>query len=359
MRPQLIDLNRVSIDQFCKLTNSKIKKSTSGKYRDVLDAMRTIAWYIGIERTTGMKGPHQVERLVEPESFSKNSYDEVIRRNKWRQYRLGRHTPSDEFVLKIASRSKQRTIEIFHHVLWDVLREEKLVSDYYHSWIQRIPKKIILTIIRDKSYAQPDVLIDKVLDVRNLKKLELHADLDALALMTICLKHAVATHQSEQAFLLSRYTSQMLLLCGFDISSDCRFSQPLYDYYEKIFFRNAVNDGCFISFPQETFPYLIGRLLDAMYHLDGVNYFDLSTPQIKKYQREVMRGNYGIDFLCLFSPIEQPSGKGELTNPHKIQRCMAEFEMWRWAESAWLKPKSRNQIPDYISDNFPKFNSNS
>jgi hypothetical protein len=38
---------------------------------------------------------------------------------------------------------------------------------------------------------------------------------------------------------------------------------------------------------------------------------------------------------------------------------MAELEMWRWAENAWLKPKSRNQIPDYISDNFPKINSNS
>lgn len=72
--------------------------------------MRTIAWYIGIERKTGMKGPHQAERLLEPESFSKNNYDEVIRRNKWRQYRLVRHTPSDEFVLKIASRSKQQTM---------------------------------------------------------------------------------------------------------------------------------------------------------------------------------------------------------------------------------------------------------
>jgi len=145
MSAQHYELNRISIDQFCELTNSKIKKSTPGKCRDVLDAMRTVAWYYGVEKAVGKFRPHQLELLLEPESFSENNCGEKIRRNKWRQYKIGRHTPSEEFILKISKRSKPHTTKIFHHVLWDVLKEENLVADHWSNWIQRIPKNLFFT----------------------------------------------------------------------------------------------------------------------------------------------------------------------------------------------------------------------
>ncbi len=347
-----IDFNSISIEEFCKETNSRLKNSTQGKYRDAIDAMRTIAWYVSIEKITGLKRPHQLEKQLEPESFSANEYGETVRRNKWRQYRAGRHTPSDQFISKISCRLKPQATNIFHHVLWRILREENLAADNWLEWLKEIPKSISKIFIKEKAYKTLDTLIGEILSARNLGKLELHADINALALLTIALKHAIHTQKFKQAQDLSRIACRIFLLSGFDIFCNMGIAQPLFDYYERTFLSKSIYEGCFISFPPVKYRYLIGRLLDAMHNLEDVNYHKLSKVDINKYQKKILSADYGFDYLYLFKPIEIPSSTTLILDDPKVKRYQAALGLWKWADTAWLNPSSRNTIPDHVWDKF-------
>jgi len=148
----------------------------------------------------------------------------------------------------------------------------------------------------------------------------------------------------------------MLILCGPTIVESCGVAQPLFDYYEKTYFQRAIRDGCYCSYPRQTFYDLIGRLVDAMFHLDGVNYGDLTKLQINKYQRKIIFGKYGFDLLYLFMPIDFPSEHEVLVSPLKRQSCTAELERWLWAKDAWKDPETINMVPDYISNKLSEIN---
>ena len=119
-------------------------QNTQMEKRSELDIVRVSLWYWYIRVNLSKKSDYQIEKVIEPDAFNKNKYGDAYHNNKWRGYRLGKHTPSPILIGQAESHVEGSSM-LLKHTLWQVMNNsisiDSLLSDELRnlSWeVQRI-----------------------------------------------------------------------------------------------------------------------------------------------------------------------------------------------------------------------------
>lgn len=178
--------------------------------RSELDIVRVSLWYWYIRVNLSKNSDYQIEKVIEPDAFNKNKHGDAYHNNKWRGYRLGKHTPSP-ILISQAESHVQGSSMLLKHTLWQVMNNsisiESLLSDELRnlSWeVQRI-------LYKANKYDCGSTLVTH-LSKRKLRQLECLAGLDALAAQIIFFKLAVQREEDTSALSQSIYRT-LLIIC--------------------------------------------------------------------------------------------------------------------------------------------------
>lgn len=199
--------------------------------RSELDIVRVSLWYWYIRVNLSKNSDYQIEKVIEPDAFNKNKHGDAYHNNKWRGYRLGKHTPSP-ILISQAESHVQGSSMLLKHTLWQVMNNsisiESLLSDELRnlSWeVQRI-------LYKANKYDCGSTLVTH-LSKRKLRQLECLAGLDALAAQIIFFKLAVQREEDTSALSQSIYRT-LLIICT---------ELPFFNYRE--YFISLVNWNVF------------------------------------------------------------------------------------------------------------------
>ncbi len=206
-------------------------KNTKMEKRSELDIVRVSLWYWYIRVNLSKNSDYQIEKVIEPDAFNKNKYGDAYHNNKWRGYRLGKHTPSP-ILISQAESHVQGSSMLLKHTLWQVMNNsisiESLLSDELRnlSWeVQRI-------LYKANKYDCGSTLVTH-LSKRKLRQLECLAGLDALAAQIIFFKLAVQREEDTSALSQSIYRTSLIICTEF----------PFFNYREH--FISLVNWNVF------------------------------------------------------------------------------------------------------------------
>lgn len=319
----MIESSELTLDEFCRHSNSqRYSEANSGKYRDVVDALRTVYWFHGLRIRARANATYQIEKTFEPGAFRTDAYGGNYRLNKWNGYKIGLHTPKASLVDSI-NRKAEGTKDEFEHVLWETLRLSRPAAENVDEWIRRLSPDTQNILWAKKSSVTGGNRRIRKIHSKALKMIERRASLDALACLTMLLREAHETDQQQLSFQIGKSLCRVLLMLGeFLIGSGiCR---PLYDYYETSILPLSSWKGTYFSFKGVDFRALVGYLHDGLYHLEGVSLWRLTETEKMIYKLKLLNHAYGWDYMMLLNPIQVPSLEdGDYSNCDDHQNLVA------------------------------------
>lgn len=343
MKTYPIDSATLTLDEFCFHSRARIRQTeTRGKFRDVVDAFRTIFWFHGLRRQLRAHTTYRIEKLLEPEAFIVREDGKRYRWNRWGRYRMGRHTPSMAFVTEIDQRCEGSQSE-FDLVLWDVLRLELPAVQHASEWIRRLEPKVQALLWQKETRHDAGPRRHHRLGTRQLKMLERRGGIDALACLTLLLREAHEQGFDEYAFEVSRWVCRMLVVTSCELKAN-GIAMPLLEFYEKLILPLAAFGGMRQTLSGVNLSTMCGWLSHALYHLSGVDALKLEPGQERTYQQKILDGDYGYDYFHLFNPIPVPSDEFIAPEDPLYRYWDAENHLRLWA---------RWSVENYRHERFP------
>lgn len=229
----MLETSELSLEDYCFASKAR-NSDGPGKYRHVVDAMRTSAWFHALRMRTGAKSTYEMEKVLEPGSFGVDDSGTAYKRNKWRGYRLGKHTPRPALVHAM-EHLHPGTRHVFEHVLWDTLRPGCPLA--HHDVLNRLGHKAQKILCGPQLRRQ-----DGRLRAAAICRLERIADLDGIACLVTLLRHAITASDAAEAKHLS------LALCRSAVASgpllfSLGIAGPLADYLNGHLLGRATAEG--------------------------------------------------------------------------------------------------------------------
>lgn len=246
--------------------------------------MRTSAWFHALRIRTGAKSTYEMEKVLEPGSFGVNDLGIVYKRNKWRGYRLGKHTPCPALVLAM-EQLHQGTYGVFEHVLWDALRPGCPLA--YHQVLNRLSSRAQKILFSPQLRRQ-----DGQLRTAAICRLERIADLDGLASLVILLRNAINQNDACEAQHLS------LALCRSTIASgpllfSLGIAGPLADYINGHLLCRAATEGGGYGLNAQDFLLRAKLAARIVYAAEGNENCRFTYPERVNFVLDVLHGRYG------------------------------------------------------------------
>ena len=152
-------------------------------------------------------------------------------KNKWRSYRIGRHTPSSALVHHIALSHKDSHAAL-NHIFWETLRLDQPISRHADFWLSQLHPEVQIVIYKHGNTFRLGKSIDETLNRTQLSMLERRAGLDALACLTILLRKTADAGNSSLAQSLARNLCRMLLILA-PLLARAGINRPLVQYIEQ------------------------------------------------------------------------------------------------------------------------------
>jgi len=223
----VIEIATASIKDFTFA--SKTRKNPVGKRRHVVDAFRTVAWFNFLKKRCGATSTYQMDQRLENQLRDKAG--ERDNKNKWRSYRLGRHTPSADLVDSIEI-TYSGGHAVLNHVLWKTLRLDSPISSHADLWLGELPPEIQGIIYQRDAKLRFEKKICRSLNQTHLSMLERRVGPDALACLIVLLRLAAENGDAHFAQSLSRRICRMLLILG-PILGAMGIRTALVQYFEQ------------------------------------------------------------------------------------------------------------------------------
>lgn len=246
--------------------------------------MRTCAWFHTLRMRTGANSTYEMEKLLEPDSFWVNESGTAYKRNKWRSYRLGKHTPSPALVQAI-EQMHPGSLGVLDHVLWDTLRPDCTLAR--HHLVNRLGPKVskILSIpqLRKK---------DGNLRGDFVERIERVADLDGLACLVALLRDAINANNDADAQRLA------LALCRSEIAAgpllySLGIAGPFADYINDHFLCRATAEGGKYWLNSHDFLLRAKRAVQIVDIAEGNENCRFTYTEKVDYILDILRGRYG------------------------------------------------------------------
>jgi hypothetical protein len=222
---------------------SKTRKRPGRQQRHLVDVFRTKLWFHHLRIVSGATSTYQMDTLIEAR-LNLPGPAVADRKNKWRSYRDGKHTPSDALVTAIDARAPQSG-SLLNHSVWQALRLDRPVQ----AGLEGAPHDLLARI---HTTADQQSLRIASWNWRMLRALEREANLNGLACWIVLLRAAVGAGDSHSAFLFGLSLCRTLLLCGKWLE-ERHIAADLASYIEKSILPLAAHDGQSHSFGEQGF----------------------------------------------------------------------------------------------------------
>lgn len=178
--------------------------------RSELDIVRVSLWYWYIRVNLSKKSDYQIEKVIEPDAFNKNKHGDAYHNNKWRGYRLGKHTPSPILIGQAESHVEGSSM-LLKHTLWQVMNNSISIDSLLSVELRNLSWEVQRILYKANKYDCGSLLVTN-LSKRKLRQLECLAGLDALAAQIIFFKLAVKSEEDTSALSQSIYRT-LLIMC--------------------------------------------------------------------------------------------------------------------------------------------------
>ena len=190
--------------------------------RSELDIVRVSLWYWYIRVNLSKNSDYQIEKVIEPDAFNKNKHGDAYHKNKWRGYRLGKHTPSP-ILIGQAEFHVQGSSMLLKHTLWQVMNNSISIDSLLSDELRNLSWEVQRILYKANKYDCGSGLVMH-LSKRKLRQLECLAGLDALAAQIIFFKLAVKREEDTSALSQSIYRT-LLIMCT---------ELPFFNYREHL-----------------------------------------------------------------------------------------------------------------------------
>lgn len=279
----MLETSELSLEDYCFASKAR-NSDGPGKYRHVVDAMRTSAWFHALRMRIGAKSTYEMEKVLEPGAFGVDESGTAYKHNKWRGYRLGKHTPSPVLVQAI-EQLHPGTLHVFDHVLWDTLRPGCTLA--HHHLLNRLGPTASKILSSPQLRRQ-----DGSLRTDFVARVERVADLDGFACLVTLLRDAINVNDAAEAQHLS------LALCRSTIASgpllySLGIAGPLADYINGHFLSRAAAAGGGYGLNAQDF--LLRAKLSAriVYAAEGNENCRFTYTEKVDFILDVLHGRYG------------------------------------------------------------------
>ena len=178
--------------------------------RSELDIIRVSLWYWYIRVNLSKNSDYQIEKVIEPDAFNKNKHGDAYHNNKWRGYRLGKHTPSPILIGQAESHVEGSSM-LLKHTLWQVMNNSISIDSLLSVELRNLSWEVQRILYKANKYDCGSLLVTN-LSKRKLRQLECLAGLDALAAQIIFFKLAVKSEEDTSALSQSIYRT-LLIMC--------------------------------------------------------------------------------------------------------------------------------------------------
>ena len=178
--------------------------------RSELDIVRVSLWYWYIRVNLSKNSDYQIEKVIEPDAFNKNKHGDAYHNNKWRGYRLGKHTPSPILIGQAESHVEGSSM-LLKHTLWQVMNNSISIDSLLSVELRNLSWEVQRILYKANKYDCGSLLVTN-LSKRKLRQLECLAGLDALAAQIIFFKLAVKSEEDTSALSQSIYRT-LLIMC--------------------------------------------------------------------------------------------------------------------------------------------------
>lgn len=192
--------------------------------RSELDIVRVSLWYWYIRVNLSKNSDYQIEKVIEPDAFNKNKHGDAYHNNKWRGYRLGKHTPSP-ILIGQAESHVQGSSMLLKHTFWQVMNNSISIESLLRDELRNLSWEVQRILYKANKYDCGSTLVTH-LSKRKLRQLECLAGLDALAAQIIFFKLAVQREEDTSVLSQSIYRT-LLIICT---------ELPFFNYREHLIF---------------------------------------------------------------------------------------------------------------------------
>ncbi|MEY4592996.1 MAG: hypothetical protein RIR18_1891, partial [Pseudomonadota bacterium] len=199
-----------------------------------------------------------------PSSTGEDAHGEKIRNNKFKGYAEGLHVPHPIFV-KHVDRIVNGSEWALNHVIWRVLRTNGVVTSYAKDWIRELVPEI-QSIVFSRNY---ELILSS--GKHYVGSLERRACLDSLAVLTILLRLAQESADTELAWTFAIAIYRVLLIIGPELDEQ-KIADRLFDVYvERIFSQLGYNNTTpdFENFHYLRTSYILDQLSERLRLVHG------------------------------------------------------------------------------------------
>lgn len=226
------------------------------------------------------------------------------RKNKWRSYRDGKHTPSRALVAAI-DRAHPGGAAFLSHPVWQLLRLDRPTQDQIPDVLCRLPPALYAVFKGSKVTAYEPLALTQGWNSRRLRQLERHVGFEGLACTIALLRLAIDKKDIAQAFEFSRTLCRMLLMMGPWLSAH-GIALPLTTYVEQTLLPIAAYEGKQQSFGNLGFLPASKQLFDVAKALEARDNMRLTWLQRVDLLLDLMDDKFTLELSTLVVPIDSP-----------------------------------------------------
>lgn len=240
----MIETSEQSLDEF--VFASTTRKRAHADQNSIVDRLRTVYWFHTIRRGLQSSSAYDVAKRI---GIMPGSGMNAVSGNekKWQRYRRGIQVPRRSLVDRVGQ-AVAASRAAFDHVLWDVLRLDKIDDNGQEEGLLRQLHPDVQRAVRAHA-ALFDGPFVPVLEWHSMhvKMLERRPNIDALACLTIGMMSAARDGAGQQATRLSLSICRTLLLLE-PLLYAYGIANPLADHYERHILPMGCHDGCRYAF---------------------------------------------------------------------------------------------------------------
>ncbi|WP_018915305.1 hypothetical protein [Thiomonas sp. FB-6] len=225
----MIETSEQSLDEFVFASTTRKRAHTD--QNGIVDRLRTVYWFHTIRRGLQSSSAYDVAKRI---GIMPGSGMNAVSGNekKWQRYRRGIQVPRGSLVDSVGQ-AVTASRAAFDHVLWDVLRLDRLDNSGQEEGLLRQLHPDVQRAVRCKGtlFDGPFIPVLEWHDMR-VKMLERRPSVDTIACLTIGMMSAVRDGANQQAKRLSYSICRVLLLLG-PVLYAHGVARPLAEYFER------------------------------------------------------------------------------------------------------------------------------
>jgi hypothetical protein len=291
--------------------------------RRLINRLRTLYWYIGLQRKTQLTTAYQLENHFEPQGNI-----ETPAKNKWSKYPAGKHKPGPTLIALVDAKAPGSAREI-NHPLWEVLRLGDRALPKIDVWLEKLEPRVQAIVYR--SSKEGGISIAKQRQSYSLqlsRRLVKLGNLDALAALVLYWRESKQTNNHVNNQWQARDIYRLLLMMGMDFQ-ERRIGEELYVVFlAQVFCQTDWGDRQF-AVNSNHYMQAVALLNDVLCQVPKLMPF-ASWANRCRAMALLLQGQYGLDVHFGLGVVLSPNWQYGPPTEQQRDLWQIDFMQWQW-----------------------------